>query len=166
MADITYVVCGHIFLYLALVMDLFSRKIVGWELSREVDTDLTMAALNKAVESSGTVEGCIHHSDHGSQYLAAAYIERLGELGMMPSMGEVGNSYDNAFAESLNKTIKNEEVWINEYDTFEQAYEGIEEFVKKYNERRLHSSIGYVPPNEYEQQQLNTGKSSLTDCPL
>ena len=83
---------------------------------------------------------------------------RLRELGMLPSMGEVGNSYDNAFAESLNKTIKNEEVWINEYETFEQAYEGIAIFAKKYNEKRLHSSIGYVPPNEFEQQQLNRAK--------
>ena len=157
-ADITYVICGKIFLYLALIMDLFSRKIVGWELSRNVDTDLTLKALNKAVQSRREIDGCIHHSDHGSQYLAGIYIERLHQLGMLPSMGEVGNSYDNAFAESLNKTVKNEEVWINEYETFEQAYEGIEEFVKKYNDRRLHSSIGYVPPNEYEQQQLNMMK--------
>lgn len=157
-ADITYVICGKIFLYLALIMDLFSRKIVGWELSRNVDTDLTLAALNKAVQSRRKVEGCIHHSDHGSQYLAGTYTQRLHQLGMLPSMGKVGNSYDNAHAESLNKTIKNEEVWINEYETFEQAYEAIATFVKKYNERRLHSSIGYVPPNEYEQQQLNMTK--------
>jgi putative transposase len=157
-ADITYVVCGHVFLYLALIMDLFSRKIVGWELSRNVDTELTLAALNKAAQHRGNVEGCIHHSDHGSQYLAEIYVEKLKELGVTPSMGQIGNSYDNAFAESLNKTIKNEEVWINEYDTFEQAYEAIEKFVKKYNERRLHSSIGYVPPNEFEQQRLNMAK--------
>lgn len=157
-SDITYVICGSIFLYLALIMDLFSRKIVGWELSRNVNTELTLAALNKAVRSRNNVYACIHHSDHGSQYLSEAYISRLNELGMLPSMGEIGNSYDNAFAESLNKTIKNEEVWLNEYETFEQAYECIERFVKKYNEKRLHSSIGYVPPNEYEQQQLNTAK--------
>jgi len=157
-SDITYVICGNVFLYLALIMDLFSRKIVGWELSRNVDTELTLAALNKAALSRGNVGGCILHSDHGSQYLAGAYVHRLTELGMLPSMGAVGNSYDNAFAESLNKTIKNEEVWLNEYTTFEQAYKCIEKFVKMYNEKRLHSSIGYVPPNEYEQQQLNTAK--------
>lgn len=156
--DITYVICGKIFLYLALIMDLFSRKVVGWELSRNVDTDLTLAALNKAVKSRGIVAGCVHHSDHGSQYLSDAYMQRLHELGMLPSMGDVGNSYDNAFAESLNKTIKNEEVWVNEYETFEQAYESITNFIKKYNERRLHSSIGYVPPHEFEQQQLNMAK--------
>ena len=158
-ADITYVICSKIFLYLALVMDLFSRKIVGWELSRNVNTELTIATLSNAVESrGGKVDGCVHHSDHGSQYLSLVYVGRLHELGMLPSMGEVGNSYDNAFAESLNKTIKNEEVWLNEYETFDQAYKYIAVFVKKYNEKRLHSSIGYVPPNEYEQQQLNMAK--------
>ena len=154
--DITYVVCGRIFLYLALIMDLFSRKIVGWELSRNVNTELTLAALNKAVETrGGNVDGCIHHSDHGSQYLAGVYMSRLHKFGMLPSMGEVGNSYDNAFAESLNKTVKNEEVWLNEYETFEEAYGCIAKFVKIYNEKRLHSSIGYVPPNEYEQDTVH-----------
>ena len=99
--------------------------------------------------------GCIHHSDHGVQYLSMTYMGRLKELEMLPSMGEVGNSYDNAHAESLNKTIKNEEVWINEYETFEDAYLGIQQFVQIYNEKRLHSSIGYVPPNEFEQQKIN-----------
>ncbi len=158
-ADITYVLCRGVFLYLALVMDLFSRKIVGWELSRTIDAELTVSALNKAVASrKGSVEGCIHHSDHGSQYLSGEYMNRLHELRMLPSMGEVGNSYDNAFAESLNKTVKNEEVWLNDYETFNQAYECIAAFIKKYNEKRLHSSIGYLPPNEYEQQQLNMAK--------
>jgi putative transposase len=161
-SDITYIPLGEGFVYLALIMDLFSRMIVGWELSRGVDTTLTLTALNKAVLLRGTesVKGCIHHSDHGVQYLSGAYIERLQQLGMLPSMGEIGNSYDNAYAESLNKTVKNEEVWINEYGTFEEAYEQIALFVKKYNQRRLHSSIGYVPPIEFEQQQLNMGAVS------
>jgi len=156
-SDITYVHLRDEFVYLALIMDLFSRKIVGWDLSRNVDTDLTITALNKAVMDRGMkeVKGCIHHSDHGVQYLSRSYIGRLKELEMLPSMGEVGNSYDNAHAESLNKTIKNEEVWINEYETFEDAYLGIQQFVQIYNEKRLHSSIGYVPPNEFEQQQIN-----------
>jgi transposase InsO family protein len=155
--DITYVKVQDYFLYLALVMDLYSRKIVGWDLSRDVNTELTLTALKKAVQLRGikNVKGCIHHSDHGVQYLAYVYTNQLKELGMLPSMGEVGNSYDNAFAESLNKTIKNEEVWINEYDGFDEAYENIARFIKKYNERRLHSSIGYMPPNEFEQETLN-----------
>jgi putative transposase len=156
-SDITYIHLRDGFVYLALIMDLFSRKIVGWDLSRNVDTDLTLTALNKAIMFRGIkeVKGCIHHSDHGVQYLSAVYVDRLRDLEMLPSMGEVGNSYDNAHAESLNKTIKNEEVWINEYETFEQAYWGIQQFVQIYNEKRLHSSIGYVPPNEFEQQQIN-----------
>jgi len=156
-SDMTYVHLRDGFVYLALIMDLFSRKIVGWDLSRDVDTNLTLTALNKAVMLRGIneVRGCIHHSDHGVQYLSAVYVDRLRELEMLPSMGEVGNSYDNAHAESLNKTIKNEEVWINEYETFEQAYSWIQQFVKIYNEKRLHSSIGYVPPNEFEQQKIN-----------
>lgn len=158
-ADITYVWVGKEFVYLALIMDRYSRKIVGWELSRNVDADLTLAALKMAVDNRGKeqVKGCIHHSDHGVQYLCSQYIQALKKLGMSSSMGEVGNSYDNAHAESLNKTIKNEEVWINEYETFEQAYEGIARFVKIYNEKRLHSAIGYVPPNEFEKQKLNKG---------
>lgn len=161
-ADITYVRVLDEFAYLALIMDRFSRKIVGWELSRNVDANLTLTALNMAVRTRGKekVKGCIHHSDHGVQYLCGAYIQALEELGMLPSMGEIGNSYDNAHAESLNKTIKNEEVWINEYETFEEAYESIARFVKIYNKKRLHSSIGYVPPNEFEQQKLNKGEVS------
>lgn len=157
--DITYISLHDEFLYLALIMDLYSRKIVGWDLSRNVDTELTLTALTMAIQARGreNVKGCIHHSDHGVQYLAGAYMNRLHELGMLPSMGEVGNSYDNAFAESLNKTIKNEEVWINEYESFEQAYEYIQKFVQIYNQKRLHSSIGYVPPDEFEQQELNRG---------
>ena len=158
-SDITYIPLQNGFVYLALIMDLYSRKIVGWDLSRNVDTTLTLTALNNAVRlrGSGNLKGCVHHSDHGVQYLSGVYMDKLHELGMLPSMGEIGNSYDNAHAESLNKTIKWEEVWINEYKTFQQAYEAIAEFIKKYNEKRLHSSIGYVPPNEFEQQKLNRG---------
>jgi len=146
-SDITYVHLNDEFVYLALIMDLYSRKIVGWDLSRDVDTDLTLTALNNAVRIRGleNIKGCIHHSDHGVQYLSDAYMDKLNELEMLPSMGEVGNSYDNAHAESLNKTIKNEEVWINEYETFEEVYENIAKFIKIYNDKRLHSSIGYLP---------------------
>jgi len=156
-SDITYVHLNNEFVYLALIMDLYSRKIVGWDLSRNVDTNLTLTALNNAVRMRGLekIKGCIHHSDHGVQYLSDAYMGKLNELKMLPSTGEVGNSYDNAHAESLNKTIKNEEVWINEYETFGEAYENIARFIKVYNNKRLHSSIGYVPPNEFEQQKLN-----------
>lgn len=155
-SDITYVKVEDYFTYLALIMDLGSRRIVGWELSREMTTNLTITALKRAVLLRGeeNVKGCIHHSDHGLQYLAHEYMNLLHQYGMLPSMGEVGNSYDNAFAESLNKTIKNEEVWINEYESFTDAYANISQFIRKYNERRLHSSIGYITPIEFEKEKV------------
>ena len=152
-ADITYIRLEKDFVYLALIMDLCSRRVVGWELSRNPDTQLTLGALNRAIKLRGktNLKGCIHHSDNGVQYASNLYVMRLGDLGMLPSMGEIGNSYDNAHAESLNKTIKNEEVWMNEYETFEMAYLNIENFIEEvYNKKRLHSSIGYVPPIEFE----------------
>jgi putative transposase len=157
--DITYIYIGNKFAYLALVMDRYSRRIVGWELSWNVDTQLTLSALHRAVALRGVenIKGCIHHSDHGVQYLSASYINKLNDLGMLPSMGEVGNSYDNAHAESLNKTIKYEEVYPNEYETFEEAYNAIKKYVEVYNEDRLHSKIGYKPPIEFEQI-LNMGE--------
>lgn len=156
--DITYIRLAHEFVYLAVILDLFSRRCIGWELSREVDTLLTLRALGKAVLLRGVanVVGCIHHSDHGVQYASQAYILRLGELGMKPSMGEVGNSYDNAFAESFIKTLKYEEVLMNEYRTFDEAKQNIHRFIEGvYNKKRLHSSIGYVPPIEFEQERIN-----------
>jgi putative transposase len=152
--DITYIPILNKFAYLALVMDLFSRKIVGWNLTWNPDSHLTLSALNKAVLSRGIrkVNGCIHHSDHGVQYLCNDYTERLKGLGMKPSMGEVGNSYDNAHAESLNKTIKYEAVYPSDFESFEEAYETIAKHIILYNKKRLHSKIGYLPPNEFEQK--------------
>jgi transposase InsO family protein len=159
-ADITYIRLQYEFIYLAVIIDLYSRRCIGWELSRDVTTQLTLNALNKAVTLRGieNVKGCVHHSDHGVQYASYAYTERLEELGMKPSMGDVGNSYDNAFAESFIKTLKYEEVLMNEYNTFNEAHQNIKRFIEEvYNKKRLHSSIGYVPPNEFEKPEvLNT----------
>ena len=151
-SDITYVPILNKFAYLATLMDLWSRKIIGWYLSWDPDRYLTLSALNKAAKLRGAknLQGCICHSDHGTQYLCSDYINRLSELGMKPSMGEVGNSYDNAFAESLNKTIKYEAVYPNEFETFEEAKQDIAKHIKLYNCRRLHSGIGYLPPDEFE----------------
>ena len=159
-SDITYISLLHEFVYLAVIMDLFSRCCIGWALSRNPDSQLTLDALNMAIAMRGNVTGCIHHSDHGVQYAAHVYVQRLHEVGMKPSMGEKGNSYENAFAESLIKTIKYEEVYMNEYNTIEDVRCNIEQFIKKvYNKKRLHSSIGYKPPMEFENEVLN--KSSL-----
>jgi transposase InsO family protein len=157
-ADITFIHLLYEFMYLAVIMDLFSRRCIGWALSRNPDSELTLYALNMAIALRGkeNVAGCIHHSDQGVQYAAKAYVERLNDVGMRPSMGEKGNSYENAYAESLIKTIKYEEVHMNEYETMEDAYCNIKQFIEKvYNKKRLHSRIGYKPPIEFEKEVLN-----------
>ena len=157
-SDITFIHLAREFVYLAVLMDLLSRRCVGWALSRNPDSELTLQALNMAIALRGEakVAGCIHHSDQGVQYAARAYVERLKQVGMKPSMGEKGNSYENAYAESFIKTIKYEEVHMNEYETMEDAYCNIKQFIEKvYNKKRLHSRIGYKPPIEFEQEVLN-----------
>lgn len=157
-SDITFIHLLCEFVYLAIIMDLFSRRCIGWALSRNPDSELTLRALNMAIALRGeaNVAGCIHHSDQGVQYAAKAYVERLGQAGMKPSMGEKGNSYENAHAESFIKTIKIEEVYMNEYETMEDVYCNIKQFIEKvYNKKRLHSSIGYKPPMEFEAEVLN-----------
>lgn len=157
-ADITYIWLLHGFVYLASIMDLFSRRCIGWALSRNPDTQLTIDALNRAIDLRGekNLNGCIHHSDRGVQYAAHRYVQRLNSIGMRPSMGEVGNSYENAHAESFFKTLKTEEVYMNEYKTIEDVYRNVKQFIEEvYNKKRLHSSIGYKPPLEFEQERLN-----------
>jgi transposase InsO family protein len=157
-SDITFIHLLREFVYLAVIMDLFSRRCIGWALSRNPDAQLTLYALNMAIalRSEANVKDCIHHSDQGVQYAAKDYVERLKQAGMRPSMGEKGNSYENAHAESFIKTIKYEEVHMNEYETLEDVYINIQQFIEEvYNKKRLHSSIGYVPPEEFEQEVLN-----------
>jgi len=156
-ADITFIRLQREFVYLASIMDLYSRRCVGYALSRNPDTYLTLDALNRAIALRGktAIQGCIHHSDQGVQYAAAAYTQALHACDMQASMGEVGNSYENAHAESFFKTLKNEEVWMNEYETMEDVYHNIMRFIEEvYNKKRLHSSIGYMPPIEFEQKEV------------
>ena len=127
-----------------------------------MDAQLTLDALDMAIAARQHLGlfGTIHHSDRGVQYASQAYTDRLKEYGIVISMSGKGNAYDNAFAESFIKTLKVEEVYINEYETFEEAYANIKHFIELvYNEKRLHSSIGYVPPSEFETEILN--KQSL-----
>lgn len=157
-SDITFIHLLREFVYLAVIMDLFSRRCIGWALSRNPDSELTLHALNMAIalRDEANVKECIHHSDQGVQYAAGAYVERLKQVGMKPSMGEKGNSYENAHVESFIKTIKAEEVYMNEYETMEDAYCNIKQFIEKvYNKKRLHSRIGYKPPIEFEKEVLN-----------
>lgn len=154
-ADITYIRILTGFLYLAVLLDLFSRKVIGWALSEHIDAELTVAALRMALGERGPAEGCIHHSDRGVQYACQAYVEELKAAGMMISMAGKGNPYENAVAESFIKTLKYEEVYLWDYQSVEDVKERIPYFLEEvYNHKRLHSALGYVTPNEYEQAWL------------
>lgn len=156
-ADITYIQLPNEFIYLAVIKDIFSRKCVGWALQRGLDASLSLNALRMAIIKRKNIgfSNLIHHSDRGVQYACNEYIELLEKSGIKISMSRSGNPYDNAFAESFNKTIKIEEVYINEYENFEDAYKNIEYFIEiVYNKKRLCSSIGYVPPEEFEREVL------------
>lgn len=158
-SDITYIRLPNEFIYLAAIMDLFSRKCVGWDLGRSLATSLALNALIMALVKRRKIgfDNLIHHSDRGVQYASDEYIETLGKNGIRISMSASGNPYENAFAESFNKTLKVEEVYINEYETFEDALKNIKHFIEiVYNKKRLHSSIGYVPPEEFEREVLKT----------
>lgn len=150
-ADITYIRILTTFVYLAVILDVFSRKVVGWAISLRIDTELTRAALRMAIETRHPPDGCIHHSDRGVQYAAHEYVGDLKDAGLRISMSRKGNPYDNAQAESFMKTLKNEEVYLWDYKTFDDVKKRIPYFIEEvYNEKRLHSALGYCPPNEYE----------------
>ncbi len=151
-ADITYICLPTTFVYLACMLDAFSRRCIGWELAPWLDTRLTLAALERALNERQPAPGLIHHSDHGVQYASSAYVERLQAAGAQMSMAAVGNPYDNAKAESFFKTLKYEEVYLKHDRTFAEAYANIVTFIEDvYNAKRLHSSLGYRPPIEFEE---------------
>lgn len=150
-ADITYIRLPTTFCYLAAVLDAWSRRCVGWDLSLHIDTDLSVAALEHAIRSRQPVPGLIHHSDHGVQYASTRYVDRLAQIGAQISMAAVGNVYENALAESFFATLKREEVYLHEYRTLAEAEANLERFLDDvYNHKRLHSSLGYRPPSEFE----------------
>ncbi len=156
-ADITYIRLRSEFVYLAVILDAFSRRVIGWALSRHIDAALTVAALRIAIERRGVQPGLVHHSDQGVQYACDEYVTLLHDHQIAISMSRKGNPYDNAMAESFMKTLKVEEVYINEYRDFSDAYSNIERFIEiVYNKKRLHSALGYITPEEIEAQHQNT----------
>lgn len=150
-ADITYVRLGEAFIYLAVVLDAWSRRVVGWALADHLRAELALAALDNALAARGTGP-LVHHSDRGIQYACRDYLTRLIDKGVQPSMSRVACPYDNAMAESFMKTLKAEEVDGREYTTIDDARQRIDHFIEQvYNRQRLHSALAYKPPAEFEE---------------
>ena len=151
-ADITYIRLATEFVYLAVILDAFSRKVVGWALDRTLATSLPKLALERAIASRHPAPGLVHHSDRGVQYASAEYVQLLLSHQIIPSMSRPANPYDNASCESFMKTLKQEEIYVNNYHDLEQLRNNIEDFIEQYyNRRRLHSALGYRSPEEFEQ---------------
>ncbi len=150
-SDITYIRLEHEFIYLAVILDAFSRRVIGWELGRTLEAELTVAALRMALSKRRVGPHLVHHSDRGVQYASREYTDLLKLHGIQISMSRRGNPYDNAKAESFMKTLKYEEVHRSEYRNLREARTEIRRFLEKvYNRKRLHSALGYLPPVEFE----------------
>ncbi len=153
MADITYVRLRETFLYLAVVLDAYSRRVVGWELGEDLRAELALNALNRALVDREIEPDIVHHSDRGVQYCSQIYVERLKAYGFAISMSRAGNPYDNAKAESFMKTLKSEEVYLRQYRDQADARSSIQRFIEQvYNRKRLHSSLGYLSPSVFEER--------------
>ena len=150
-ADITYIRLRDEFVFLAVILDAYSRRVIGWALDRTMEDDLTLTALRMALSCRTIGAGMVHHSDRGSQYASGDYTDLLKTSGIAISMSRKGNPWDNAACESFMKTLKYEEVHRNEYRDLADARASIHQFLEKiYNQKRLHSALGYLPPAEFE----------------
>lgn len=165
-ADITYIRINTGFVYLAIILDLYSRKVIGWAISKKIDGKLTLSALQMAIVRRGRPKGVIHHSDRGVQYLCDAYVKELDDNGFHKSCSRKGNPYDNAWTESFMKTLKYDEIHMREYETYLDVVENLPEFIEEvYNKKRLHSALGYLPPEEFESKvetETNAGQPTFT----
>jgi transposase InsO family protein len=151
-ADITYIRLPREFVYLAVVLDAFSRRVIGWALERHMMTELALSALQMALRSRQPPSGLMHHSDQGKQYASAQYVSLLVKYQIRISMSRTANPYDNAKAERFMRTVKYEEVYLADYQTLTEARASISHFIEEvYNRKRLHSALGYRPPVEFEQ---------------
>jgi transposase InsO family protein len=161
-ADITYIRLRDEFVFLAVVLDAYSRRVIGWALDRTMEDELTLTALRMALSRRAVEAGLIHHSDRGSQYASNEYTDLLKSNGIAISMSRKANPWDNAACESFMKTLKYEEVLRNEYRDLADARASIREFLEKvYNNKRLHSALGYVPPAEFERNQMDAAARQL-----
>ena len=150
-ADITYIRLRETFVYLAVVLDAYSRRALGWELGESMETRLALQALDRALADRVVEEGTVHHSDQGVQYCSPEYVDRLLDHGFMISMSRKGRPYDNAKAESFMKTLKSEEVYLQHYRDLAEARASIGHFIDEvYNRKRLHSALGYRAPDTFE----------------
>jgi putative transposase len=150
-ADITYIRLRDEFVFLAVILDAYSRRVIGWALDRTLEDELTLGALRMALARRIVEPGLVHHSDRGTQYASTEYTNLLKDHGITISMSRKGNPWDNAACESFMKTLKYEEVYRNEYRDLAEVRTSIREFLEKiYNQKRLHSALGYLPPAEFE----------------